>query len=232
MRVTAIVLAAGEGRRLGANIPKAFVPLAGRPLAFRSLDRIFSVPTIEQVVLVLPAGEVERCEELLKTDPALRDQRWNLQVGGPTRRQSAKRGLEKAGGQSDLILIHDAARPFVSADLINRCIETAMIRDAVVPGLPVRDTIKAVAHDHWVERTLARDSLWEIQTPQVFRRELIVAAHENAERAGVDLSDDALAVEQYGKRVFIVEGERMNFKITVAEDLWLAELLLRAGRVS
>jgi 2-C-methyl-D-erythritol 4-phosphate cytidylyltransferase len=74
--------------------------------------------------------------------------------------------------------------------------------------------------------------LWEIQTPQVFRRELIVAAHENAERAGVDLSDDALAVEQYGKRVFIVEGERMNFKITVAEDLWLAELLLRAGRVS
>jgi 2-C-methyl-D-erythritol 4-phosphate cytidylyltransferase len=140
--------------------------------------------------------------------------------------------LEKAGGQSDLILIHDAARPFVSADLIKRCIETAIIRDAVVPGLPVRDTIKAVAQDHWVERTLTRDSLWEIQTPQVFKRELIVAAHENAERARIDVSDDAVAVEQYGKPVFVVEGERTNFKITVPEDLWLAELLLREGRVS
>jgi len=139
--------------------------------------------------------------------------------------------LEKAG-ESDLILIHDAARPFVSVELIVRCIEAAMRHDAAVPGLPAHDTIKVVTQDHWVERTLERDSLWEIQTPQVFRRELIVAAHANAARAGLDVSDDALAVERYGKPVFVVQGERLNFKITVPEDVWLAELLLREGRVS
>jgi 2-C-methyl-D-erythritol 4-phosphate cytidylyltransferase len=106
-----------------------------------------------------------------------------------------------------------------------------MRHDAAVPGLPARDTIKMVK-DHWIEKTLERDSLWEIQTPQVFRRELIVAAHENAARAGLELSDDALAVERFGKPVFVVEGERLNFKITVPEDVWLAELLLREGRVS
>ena len=107
-----------------------------------------------------------------------------------------------------------------------------MRHDAAVPGLPAHDTIKVVTQDHWVERTLERDSLWEIQTPQVFRRELIVAAHANAVSAGLEVSDDALAVERYGKPVFVVQGERLNFKITVPEDVWLAELLLREGRVS
>ena len=229
MRVSAIVLAAGEGRRLGGTVPKAFTPIGGRPLVLRTVERIFSVSKIERVTLVMPARQLERCETLLKGDPALRHRPWCLQIGGATRQQSAQRGLEKAG-ESDLILIHDAARPFVSAQLITRCIETAMRHDAAVPGLPARDTIKMVK-DHWIEKTLERDSLWEIQTPQVFRRELIVAAHENAARAGLELSDDALAVERFGKPVFVVEGERLNFKITVPEDVWLAEVLLREGRV-
>jgi 2-C-methyl-D-erythritol 4-phosphate cytidylyltransferase len=231
MRVSAIVLAAGEGRRLGGGLPKAFAPIAGRPLVLRALERIFSVPMIERATLVVAAAQLERCEALLKADPALRDRPWHLQVGGATRQQSAQRGLEKAG-ESDLILIHDAARPFVSVELIVRCIEAAMRHDAAVPGLPAHDTIKVVTQDHWVERTLERDSLWEIQTPQVFRRELIVAAHANAVSAGLEVSDDALAVERYGKPVFVVQGERLNFKITVPEDVWLAELLLREGRVS
>jgi 2-C-methyl-D-erythritol 4-phosphate cytidylyltransferase len=230
MRVSAIVLAAGEGRRLGGTVPKAFASIDGRPLVLRTVERIFSMSMIEHVTLVVPAAQLERCETLLKEDPALRHRPWSLQIGGATRQQSAKRGLEKAG-ESDFILIHDAARPFVSAQLIIRCIETAMRHDAAVPGLPARDTVKVVKN-HWVEKTLERDSLWEIQTPQVFRRELIIAAHENAERAGLEVSDDALAVERFGKPVFVVEGERLNFKITVPEDLWLAELLLREGRVS
>jgi 2-C-methyl-D-erythritol 4-phosphate cytidylyltransferase len=231
MRVSAIVLAAGEGSRLGGSVPKAFASIAGRPLVLRTLERIFSVRMIERVTLVVGAAQLERCEALLKADPALRDRPWHLQVGGATRQQSAQRGLEKAG-ESDLILIHDAARPFVSVELIVRCIEAAMRHDAAVPGLPAHDTIKVVTQDHWVERTLERDSLWEIQTPQVFRRELIVAAHANAVSAGLEVSDDALAVERYGKPVFVVQGERLNFKITVPEDVWLAELLLREGRVS
>ena len=125
MRVSAIVLAAGEGRRLGGGLPKAFAPIAGRPLVLRTLERIFSVPMIERATLVVAAAQLERCEALLKADPALRDRPWHLQAGGATRQQSAQRGLEKAG-ESDLILIHDAARPFVSVELIVRCIEAAM----------------------------------------------------------------------------------------------------------
>ncbi|HSC40777.1 MAG TPA: 2-C-methyl-D-erythritol 4-phosphate cytidylyltransferase [Candidatus Binatia bacterium] len=232
MRVSAIILAAGEGRRLGGSVPKAFASIAGRPLVLRTLERILSVPMIERATLVVGAAQLERCEALLKADPALRDRPWHLQMGAATRQQSAQRGLEQAGSENDLILIHDAARPFVSVELIVRCIEAAMRHDAAVPGLPAHDTIKVVTQDHWVERTLERDSLWEIQTPQVFRRELIVTAHANAARAGLDVSDDALAVERYGKPVFVVQGERLNFKITVPEDVWLAELLLREGRVS
>ena len=232
MRVSAIVLAAGEGRRLGGAVPKAFAPIAGRPLVLRTLERILSVPMIERVTLVVAAAQLERCAALLNDDAALRDRRWHLQVGGATRQQSAKLGLENVGADNELILIHDAARPFVSAELVVRCIEAALRHGAAVPGLRAHDTIKVVAQDHWVERTLERASLWEIQTPQVFRRELIVAAHDNAASAKLDVSDDALAVERYGKPVFVVEGERLNFKITVPEDVWLAELLLREGRVS
>jgi 2-C-methyl-D-erythritol 4-phosphate cytidylyltransferase len=232
MTVTAIVLAAGEGRRVGGGVAKAYLPIAGRPLVLRTLDRIFSVPAIESVVLVIAAAEAERCQALLSADPALRNHRCVLQIGGATRQQSAKRGLEKTSPHSDLILIHDAARPFASTELIDRCIEAAALRGAAVPGLPARDTIKIVTEDHWIQTTLARESLREIQTPQVFSRELIIYAHEAAERDGIDLTDDAMAVERCGNPVFVVPGERMNFKITLPEDVWLAELLVREGRVS
>ncbi len=232
MRVTGIVLAAGEGRRLGSKIPKAFAPIAGRPLVLRTLDRVFAAPLIDQVVLVVATADMERCEAMLRSDASLRDRLWILQSGGSTRQESAKRGLERVGTDTDIILIHDGARPFASVELIRRCVEAAITRGAAVPGLPAHDTIKMVSEDRWVQTTLKRESLWEIQTPQAFRRDLIIAAHEQAAREGLDLTDDALAVERYGEPVFVVEGERMNLKITVPEDVWLAELLIREGRVA
>ncbi len=107
-----------------------------------------------------------------------------------------------------------------------------MEKQAVVVGLPVRDTIKAVSPEHWVQATRERSTLWEIQTPQAFERNLIVAAHEQAERDGAEVTDDAMVVERTGAPVYVLEGERTNFKITVPEDLWLAEMLIREGRVS
>jgi 2-C-methyl-D-erythritol 4-phosphate cytidylyltransferase len=119
----------------------------------------------------------------------------------------------------------------VSASLIDRCVEAAEDKGAVVVGLPVRDTIKMVSEDRRIQSTPERSSLWEIQTPQVFKRELIVDAHERAERDGVEATDDAMLVERLGKPVFIIDGERTNLKITVPEDVWLAESLIREGRV-
>jgi 2-C-methyl-D-erythritol 4-phosphate cytidylyltransferase len=232
MKVAAIVLAAGAGRRIGGGPPKTYLPIAGRPLVLRTLDRLFSSQTIEEVVLVVASDEIERCGALLRADSALRDRSYLLQTGGATRQESSKRGLEKIAADADIVLIHDGARPFVSTELIDRCAKVAADRGAVVVGLPVRDTIKVVAKDRWVESTPDRSSLWEIQTPQAFHKDIIVAAHDWAMRNGVEATDDALVVERMGRRVFVIDGEWTNLKITVPEDVWLAETLLREGRLT
>lgn len=231
-RATAVVLAAGQGRRLGSDTPKTYLPIAGRPLVLRTLDRIFSAASVEEVILVVAADQIARCAQMLRADPALRDRAWLLQSGGATRQQSARCGLGRVGAQADIVVIHDGARPFVSPGLIDRCVDAAAEKQAVVVGLPVRDTIKVVAPDGWIQSTPERSALWEIQTPQVFERELIVSAHQWAEREGVEVTDDATIVERSGTPVYVLEGERTNFKITQAEDVWLAETLLREGRVS
>lgn len=228
---TAIVLAAGEGRRVGGETPKSYLPIVGRPLVLRTLDRMFSAPSVETVILVVAAGQEKRAESILRADAALKNRPWFVRTGGATRQQSAKRGLEHVGSDTDIVVIHDGARPFVSPALIDRCVEAAAAKSAVVVGLPVRDTIKAVSREHRVQATYERSALWEIQTPQVFMRELIVAAHEKAERDGARVTDDAMVVERTGAPVYVLEGERSNFKITVPEDLWLAEMMVREGRV-
>jgi 2-C-methyl-D-erythritol 4-phosphate cytidylyltransferase len=229
--VTAVVLAAGAGRRLAAGVPKSYLPIAGRALVLRTLDRVFSARSVETVVLVVAAAELGRCESLLRADPALKDRRWILQAGGETRQRSAGLGLKRLDADCDIVVMHDAARPFVSGGLIDRCVETAAEKGAVVVGLPARNTIKRVSAEHLVEATLERSELWEIQTPQVFERELITAAHEKAEQEGLHATDDAVVVERMGFPVFVLEGEPMNIKITVPEDVWWAEMLIRERRV-
>src|SRR5262245_59691397 len=231
MHATAIVLAAGAGRRVGGTTPKTFLPIAGRPLVLRTVDRMFSARTVGDVIVVVAAGELERCQSMLRVDDALRGRPWRLQTGGATRQQSAKRGLEKLGADTDIVIIHDGARPSVSASLIDRSVEAASEKVAVVVGVAARDTIKVVGPDGRIQSTPERSSLWEIQTPQVFRRDLIVTAHEQAEKDGSQVTDDAMVVERTGTPVFVLEGERTNLKITVPEDVWLAEMLIREGRV-
>mgnify|MGYP002813601669 FL=1 len=231
MHVTAIVVAAGAGRRIGGEIPKTYLSISGRPLVLRTVDRMFLAGCVERVVLVVAAEEMARCDGLLRSDAALRHRPIVLQRGGATRQQSAKRGLEKLTADADVVIIHDGARPFVSAALIDRCVSAAAEKGAVVVGLPARDTIKVVGDDRRIHATPERSSLWEVQTPQVFQRSLIVAAHEKAARDGIEATDDAMVVERFGQPVFILDGERTNIKITLPEDFWLAEAMIRDGRV-
>jgi 2-C-methyl-D-erythritol 4-phosphate cytidylyltransferase len=231
MHVTAIVVAAGAGRRIGGEISKTYLSISGRPLVLRTVDRMFLAGCVERVVLVVAADEMANCAALLRGDAALRDRPIVLQTGGATRQQSAQRGLEKLGADTDIVIIHDGARPFVSASLIDRCVSGAAEKGAVVVGLPARDTVKVVGGDRRIQTTPERSSLWEVQTPQVFQRGLIVAAHEQAARDGVEATDDAMVVERFGHPVFILDGERTNIKITLPEDIWLAEAMIREGRV-
>ena len=231
MFATAIVVAAGVGRRIGAQVSKTYLPVGGRPLVLRTLDRLFSSTTVEKVILVVAAHEMEHCAELLRGDSALRGRAVIMQTGGETRQQSVKRGLAKVEAETDIVLIHDGARPFVSPGLIDRSVQAASEKGAVVVGLPVRDTIKFVGTDRLIQSTLDRSLLWEIQTPQVFQRQLIVAAHEQAERDAIEVTDDATVVERLGVPVFVIEGERTNLKLTWPEDIWLAEVMIREGRI-
>lgn len=231
MRVTAIIVAAGEGTRMGGTIPKPFISVDGRPLILRTLDRFLASRTVKRVILVTTSGEYQRSEEILRSASLPSDFLWVLQSGGATRQESVRRGLARLERDCEFVVIHDGVRPFVSPNLIDRCVEEAYEKHAVIVGLPVRDTIKVVSVDRWVQATPARDSLWEIQTPQVFRKRLLLEAHERAQRDGVEGTDDAVLVERLGRRVFLIEGERTNIKITVPEDLLLAESLLRAGLV-
>jgi 2-C-methyl-D-erythritol 4-phosphate cytidylyltransferase len=231
MHVTAIIVAAGEGRRLGGPSPKTYLPIAGRPLVLRTLDRFFSSRTVDKVVLVVAEKEIRRCKALIQGDSNLSGRAWILQAGGRSRQESVRRGLEKLDADCEIVAIHDGARPFVSPSLIDRCVEEAYRVGAVVVGVPVKDTIKVVSQEHWVEATPARDSLREIQTPQMFRKDLIIEAHHWAELQTFNATDDATLVEQIGKPVFLLEGERTNIKITLPEDVLLAEALLRDERV-
>jgi 2-C-methyl-D-erythritol 4-phosphate cytidylyltransferase len=232
MSANAIIVAAGEGRRIGGDTPKIFAPLCGRPMVLRTLERFFSARTIGKVVLVVAADQLSRADALLRADDASKNHPWVLQSGGATRQESVRRGLERVDGDCGFIAIHDGARPFVSPALIDRSVEAAQSKGAVAVGLPVRDTIKLISTDRWIESTPPRAALWEIQTPQVFRREMILAAHEWAARTGFEATDDAMLVEKRGEKVFVLDGERSNLKITFPEDLWLAEMMIQQGRIS
>jgi 2-C-methyl-D-erythritol 4-phosphate cytidylyltransferase len=216
---------------MGGAISKSFLPIAGRPLVLRTLDRFFSTRKIEKVIVVVANQELRQSQELIESDPNLSHRSWVLQAGGATRQESVRRGLDRLEPDCEIVAIHDGARPFVSSSLIDRCIDEAYRVGSVVIGVPVRDTIKVVSEEHWVQATPARNALWEVQTPQVFRKDIILQAHDWAGRHGIEATDDSTLVEQIGERVFLLEGERTNIKITVPEDLLLAEALLREGRV-
>ena len=230
MNTTAIIVAAGLGSRMGEAVSKTYLPIAGRALVLRTLDQFFASQSVEKVILVVAGKDVRRCEALLKADSALGGRLWMLQAGGASRQESVYRGLQKLDADCEIVLIHDGARPFVSPTLIDRCVATARTRQAVVVGVPVKETIKVVSEHRQIISTPSRDGLWEIQTPQVFQRHVIVEAHEWAVRQGCQGTDDATLVEKVGKPVFVLDGERTNIKITVPADLIFAEALARKGR--
>lgn len=232
MHVTAIIVAAGEGTRIGGQVPKSFLPIGGRPLVLRTLDRFFSAEGVENVILVVADDQLRQSQTLIQGDPNLSHREWVLQAGGASRQESVRRGLEKLDSDCEIVAIHDGARPFVSSSLIKRCCDEAYRIGAVVTGVPVRNTIKVVSDEYWVQSTPARNTLWEVQTPQVFRKDLIVKAYDWGLRQAIEATDDAMLVERIGQPVFLLEGERTNIKITVPEDILLAEALLRDGRVS
>ncbi len=231
MRVNAVIVAAGEGKRIGGEISKPFLPISGRPLILHTLSRFAESRTVRRVILVVAEKDMSRCKELIRSDSKISCLECALQAGGLRRQDSVRQGLEHLDPDCEVVVIHDGARPFVPPRLVDHCVEVAVREGAVVVGIPVRSTIKVVSARRQVQETPLRDSLWEIQTPQVFQSKIICEAYRRAAQEDIEATDDAMLVERLGKKVAVLEGHPANIKITFPEDFLLAEVLLREGRV-
>jgi 2-C-methyl-D-erythritol 4-phosphate cytidylyltransferase / 2-C-methyl-D-erythritol 2,4-cyclodiphosphate synthase len=222
MSVGVIIVAAGRGTRLGAAVPKQLLPLAGRTLLQRSVAAFDGHPLVSDIVVVLPSEWVAAGASLVAgTARALR-----FVAGGARRQDSVRAGLDDLPSNADVVLVHDAARPFVTGALIDRVIAGARTAGAAVPALSSRDTVKRVdASSHVVRETLPRDEIWLAQTPQGFRRDVLVAAVAFG-AAGVEATDEAMLAERAGYVVQVVPGEDANVKITTPEDLGAARARL------
>ncbi len=226
MAAAAIIVAAGRGQRLGSDLPKCFVELAGKPLFAWSLQAFAAVPAVKWAALVVPEGFEEQASQA--TIALQSRMRIVVTTGGAERPDSVLAGLRAVARWSpDVVAIHDGARPLVTPELIARCITVARQVRAAIAAAPSTDTLKRVENGRIVE-TLDRSQVWRAQTPQVFETGLVAEAYELAMADGVAATDDAALVERLGVRPAVVESDWTNLKITVPVDLAVAEMLLRA----
>lgn len=223
-----VLVAAGQGTRLGGDTPKQYRRVGGVPVLLRALRPFVAHPEVREVVLVLPPADAAAPPDFLRD---LLGGVLTVAPGGAERADSVAAGLAALGAECTVVLVHDAARPFVSGGVIDAVIRHARAGEGAIAAVPLGDTLKEAdaADPTRVARTLPRERLWRAQTPQGFPRELLARAHRAARESGLRATDDAVLVEACGGTVRLVPGGPENLKITTAEDLALAELIA-AGR--
>ena len=223
--VSAIVLAGGRGKRMGCAKSKQYIELNGRPILYYTLKRFIDNKNIDKIILVVAEDELQYCKEEVLD-------KYNLAVdsiafGGKERQDSVYNGLLKAEG-SEIVLIHDGARPFVSEKIIDDGIKYAKIHGAAAPGVMPKDTIKIKDAEGFSIETPDRSNLVAVQTPQVFSYNVILDCHKKVKENNLVVTDDTMVVENFGNKVYLYEGEYTNIKITTPEDLILAQYLVKS----
>lgn len=223
MKVTAIIPAAGAGKRLNAK--KQFLEINGRPVISVAVSVFNECQSIDDIIVVVAKEDIESTKDLLKDYKKVK----NVVIGGPERQDSVYNGIMSIIPESedDLVAIHDAARPLVTKELISSAVIEAKVSKAAVVGIPSKDTVKTVNADNFVMETLERGSIWLVQTPQVFSFSLVKQAHERAKKINYKATDDSKLVERMGISVKMVMGSAENIKITTKEDLDMAEAILK-----
>ena len=225
--VTAIIVAAGRGTRMGPNVDKLFLELAGRPVVLHTWLRFDACPEIAHVVLVTRPDLKREFEKLAGMQPLTKP--FTFANGGAERQDSVWNGLEAVPQGTEIVAIQDAARPCTSAELITATIAAARETGAAVAASPVTDTVKESADGRFVSRHLDRARLWAVQTPQTFRFEVIRRAIQSARDKGRGFTDDTAACEAIGQAVRLVNSLTPNPKVTTPADLPLVELYLKPG---
>jgi len=228
--VSAIIVAAGQGIRMKGTMRKQYLDLSGRPVLAYSIMTFDSCSLVDEIFLVIPKEDVEYCQKKILSLLDLNNQ-INLVCGGAKRQDSVYNGLQAINKNTDTVVIHDGVRPFIQLEALKECILSSKKFGACILGTPASDTLKRVDKSDIIETTLSRENIWLAQTPQVFRFDLILKAHETARRDGYVGTDDASLVERLEEDVKIINGGRFNIKITKKEDLAIAKAMFDAGLV-
>jgi len=231
MKADAVIVSAGKGLRFMEGKKKQFHFLGGKPILAHTLDKFETCPLIRSILLVVGQEDMDYClKEIIEQ---YKFQKISQIVpGGKRRQESVKNGIDALPKDTDVVAIHDGVRPFVTKAMIEDTIHSAERVGAVVLAMPVKDTIKVSNPDGTVLKTLDRESLWQIQTPQTFRVSVIKEAYYRAAEDGFVGTDDASLVERLGVKVHILPGSYTNIKITTPEDLFLANLFLKTDILS
>ena len=223
--ISAIILAGGKGKRMRSAISKQFIDIKGKPIIYYTLKKFSENKKIDNIIVVLPEDEVKYFKENILKKYELRINK--IVIGGKERQDSVYNALKSLKNSStDIVLIHDGARPFISERIINEGIKFAEIYGAAAPGVMPKDTIKVKNEKNISVDTPNRANLVSIQTPQVFKFDEILECHEKIRYNGEKVTDDTMVVEKYGYSVYLYDGEYTNIKVTTPEDLILAERLI------
>lgn len=225
MFVSAIIPAAGVGRRFGSKTNKQFLQLNGKPMLYYSVKAFETSPLISEIILVVPEPWISSVEHEIVQQYHFSKIKQII-PGGKERFYSVSNGLAAVSTEAEIVAVHDGVRPFVSQTLIASCIHACQSHPAIVPAVPVRDTIKSVKNG-LINQTMDRSLLWAVQTPQVFQYEILRDAYQNMEVTQSPITDDAMLVERLGVSIKIVHGDYNNIKITSPEDFSWAEYFLK-----
>ena len=224
-RVGVVIAAGGKGFRLGRKIPKQFLLLLGKPVLQWTVAIFDTLPIVNEIVVVAPVGHVAHVKRIIARAGFRRVSA--VVPGGAERQDSVRNGLSSFTRHPDIVLVHDAVRPLVTREVVRSVVRAAARYRAAVAGVPVKDTVKVEGRKSFYTRTLRRDRLWVVQTPQGFDYGLLLRAHKLAQGARFVGTDESSLVERLGVPARIVLGDEMNFKITTKDDLERAKLLIR-----
>ena len=221
--ISAIVVAAGKSKRFKGKVSKVLAKIDSKPVIYYSLLVLNRHPEINEIIVVSSPGNLKAITAIVKRYKI--NKAKHIVLGGKERKDSVLEGLKSLGQDSDYVLIHDGARPLINNDIVSSVIAAAKISGAAVVGVQIKPTIKRVDSSLWVKETVDRDGLWEIQTPQVFSKNIILKAYSRFGASKV--TDDAMLVEKIGIKVKLSPGSYNNIKITTLEDLIIAEAILK-----